>query len=99
MPGYGPRLVLLNGVPLDAPLPGTTILFMNNDQPGVIGQIGTILGKHGINIANFALGPQRNRRRRGRQCRRTRRREDRRERDEGNPRAEAGEERLAGSGV
>jgi D-3-phosphoglycerate dehydrogenase len=29
---------------------------MNNDQPGVIGQIGTILGKHNINIANFALG-------------------------------------------
>ena len=29
---------------------------MNNDQPGVIGQIGTILGKHDINIANFALG-------------------------------------------
>jgi D-3-phosphoglycerate dehydrogenase len=56
VPGYGPRLVLLNGVPLEAPLPGTTILFMNNDQPGVIGEIGTILGKHGINIANFALG-------------------------------------------
>ncbi len=56
VPGYGPRLVLLNGVPLEAPLPGTTILFMNNDQPGVIGEIGTILGKHGVNIANFALG-------------------------------------------
>jgi len=56
VPGYGPRLVLLNGVPIDAQLPGTTILFMNNDQPGVIGQIGTILGKHNINIANFALG-------------------------------------------
>src|SRR6185436_12481840 len=56
VPGHGPRLVLLNGVPLEAQLPGTTILFMNNDQPGVIGQIGTILGKHEINIANFALG-------------------------------------------
>ena len=56
VPGFGPRLVLLNGVPIDAQLPGTTILFMNNDQPGVIGQIGTILGKHDINIANFALG-------------------------------------------
>jgi D-3-phosphoglycerate dehydrogenase len=56
VPGFGPRLVLLNGVPIDAQLPGTTILFMNNDQPGVIGQIGTILGKHNINIANFALG-------------------------------------------
>lgn len=56
VPGFGPRLVLLNGVPLEASLKGTTILFMNNDEPGVIGQIGTILGKHGVNIANFALG-------------------------------------------
>ncbi|MBY0495420.1 MAG: phosphoglycerate dehydrogenase [Cyanobacteria bacterium] len=56
VPGFGPRLVLLNGVPIDAELPGTTILFMNNDQPGVIGQIGTILGQNHINIANFALG-------------------------------------------
>ena len=56
VPGHGPRLVLVNGVPLEAQLPGTTILFMNNDQPGVIGEIGTLLGKHQINIANFALG-------------------------------------------
>jgi D-3-phosphoglycerate dehydrogenase / 2-oxoglutarate reductase len=28
----------------------------NQDQPGVIGEIGTILGRHGINIASFALG-------------------------------------------
>jgi len=56
VPGFGPRLVLLNGVPLEASLSGTTILFMNNDEPGVIGHIGTILGKHRINIANFALG-------------------------------------------
>lgn len=52
----GPRLVLLNGVPVDAPLAGTLILIANNDQPGVIGEVGTILGRHGINIANFALG-------------------------------------------
>jgi D-3-phosphoglycerate dehydrogenase len=28
----------------------------NQDVPGVIGKVGTILGKHGINIANFSLG-------------------------------------------
>jgi D-3-phosphoglycerate dehydrogenase len=56
VPGHGPRLVLLNGVPLEAQLPGTTILFMNKDQPGVVGEIGTLLGKYQINIANFALG-------------------------------------------
>jgi D-3-phosphoglycerate dehydrogenase len=56
LPGHGPRLVLLDGVPLEAPLAGTILLFENRDQPGVVGQLGTILGKHGVNIANFALG-------------------------------------------
>ncbi len=50
------RLILLNGVPVEAPLTGTLLLLANHDQPGVIGEVGTILGKHGINIANFALG-------------------------------------------
>ena len=51
-----PRLVLLNGVPVEAPLSGTLLLISNNDQPGVIGEVGTILGRQGVNIANFALG-------------------------------------------
>ncbi len=51
-----PRLVLLNGVPVDAPLGGTLLLIANHDQPGVIGEIGTLLARHGVNIANFALG-------------------------------------------
>ncbi|HXG88383.1 MAG TPA: phosphoglycerate dehydrogenase [Vicinamibacterales bacterium] len=50
------RLVSLNGVQVDAPLDGSLLLMVNNDKPGVIGAVGTILGKHGINIANFALG-------------------------------------------
>ena len=50
------RLVLLNGVAIEAPLDGTMLLMMNNDQPGVIGAVGTILGRRGINIASFALG-------------------------------------------
>jgi D-3-phosphoglycerate dehydrogenase len=52
----GPRLVLVDGVPVEAPLEGAQIIVKNNDQPGVIGAVGTVLGKHGINIANFALG-------------------------------------------
>ncbi len=51
-----PRLVLLNGVHVDAPLGGALLLISNHDQPGVIGEVGTILGRHGVNIANFALG-------------------------------------------
>jgi D-3-phosphoglycerate dehydrogenase / 2-oxoglutarate reductase len=52
----GPRLVLVDGVPVEAPLQGTQIIIKNNDQPGVIGAVGTVLGRHGVNIANFALG-------------------------------------------
>jgi len=55
-----PRLVLLNGVQVDAPLDGSMLLLMNNDKPGVIGAVGSILGRHGINIANFALGRSEN---------------------------------------
>ena len=51
-----PRLVLLDGVRVDAPLAGELILIWNRDQPGVIGEIGTRLGRHGINIGNFSLG-------------------------------------------
>ena len=32
------------------------IVIRNRDVPGVIGKIGTILGDHSLNIANFALG-------------------------------------------
>ena len=54
--GSSARLVLLNGVPLEAPLGGTLILLANHDKPGVIGEVGTILGRLGINIANITLG-------------------------------------------
>lgn len=52
----GPRLVLVDGVPVEAPLEGTQIIIKNNDEPGVIGAVGTVLGKKRVNIANFALG-------------------------------------------
>jgi D-3-phosphoglycerate dehydrogenase len=51
-----PRLVSVRGVNVEAPLAGTLLIISNQDQPGVIGEVGTILGSHGVNIANFALG-------------------------------------------
>ena len=51
-----PRLVQVDGIGVEAPLDGTMIVIRNTDQPGVIGEIGTSLGRHGVNIANFALG-------------------------------------------
>jgi D-3-phosphoglycerate dehydrogenase len=51
-----PRLVSVRGVDVEAPLGGTMLIIANQDQPGVIGEVGTILGRHGVNIASFALG-------------------------------------------
>ena len=51
-----PRLVRVDGIAVEAPLAGTMIVMCNDDTPGVIGNIGTILGRHNVNIANFALG-------------------------------------------
>jgi D-3-phosphoglycerate dehydrogenase len=50
------RLVLIDGVPVESPLEGTLLVINNNDQPGVIGEVGSLLGRHKVNIANFALG-------------------------------------------
>jgi D-3-phosphoglycerate dehydrogenase len=51
-----PRLVLVDGVAVESPLEGTLLIIKNNDQPGVIGDVGTLLGRHEVNIASFALG-------------------------------------------
>ena len=37
----------MDGVEIEVPLEGTLILIKNEDQPGVIGEVGTILGKAG----------------------------------------------------
>jgi D-3-phosphoglycerate dehydrogenase len=51
-----PRLVVLDGYELEAFLGGTTLVMLNDDQPGVIGAVGTILGKRGTNISRMQLG-------------------------------------------
>jgi D-3-phosphoglycerate dehydrogenase len=54
--GTSPRVLTIDGIELEAPLEGTILFLRNRDEPGVIGQIGTLLGKQGVNIATFALG-------------------------------------------
>ena len=54
--GNSPRLLAYDGIDIEAPLNGTLVAIRNHDVPGVVGRIGTILGEHQINIANFALG-------------------------------------------
>ena len=52
----GARLILLDGVEIEADLEGSHIVIRNLDEPGVIGTVGSILGKAQVNIARFALG-------------------------------------------
>lgn len=51
-----PRLLQIDAIYCEAPLSGHLVFMMNKDVPGVIGHVGTVLGRHGINIANFSLG-------------------------------------------
>jgi D-3-phosphoglycerate dehydrogenase / 2-oxoglutarate reductase len=57
--GEQPRLLEFDGIDVEAPLEGNLLVCRNLDVPGVIGKIGTTLGEHGLNIANFALGRDR----------------------------------------
>jgi len=50
------RVVDIDGYTLDLEPKGNMILFKNSDKPGVIGDVGGIIAKYGINIADFRLG-------------------------------------------
>lgn len=54
--GAALRILAVDEIEIEAPLQGTLILLRNRDVPGVIGQIGTLLGSRNINVASFALG-------------------------------------------
>ena len=51
-----PRLVEVDGVPIEASPSGHLLFFRNQDVPGVVGKIGTILGRARVNIAGIHLG-------------------------------------------
>lgn len=51
-----PRIVQVSSYRFEADPTGTVLLMMNNDVPGVIGMVGTVLGDFGINIAEWRLG-------------------------------------------
>jgi glycine cleavage system regulatory protein len=44
---------------LEAVPEGHMLVIRNDDQPGVVGRIGTFLGEHGINIAQLYLSRNR----------------------------------------
>ncbi len=51
-----PRIVNIDGYPLEVVPHGNMIFFTNNDKPGVIGGIGSVLGRCNVNIAGMHLG-------------------------------------------
>jgi D-3-phosphoglycerate dehydrogenase len=51
-----PRLLRVDEIDVEAPLEGNLIYLRNRDVPGVVGRVGTTLGRHQINIARFSLG-------------------------------------------
>jgi D-3-phosphoglycerate dehydrogenase len=54
-----PRFVAIDGFSLEAVPQGFMLVFANQDVPGVVGRIGTLCGRYGINIAGMQLGRER----------------------------------------
>ena len=50
------RIVEVQSIPVEADFPETLLYLRNYDKPGFIGDLGTLCGRHGINIATFHLG-------------------------------------------
>jgi D-3-phosphoglycerate dehydrogenase len=51
-----PRLLQVDGIQCEAALAGHLTYMKNQDVPGVIGHVGTVMGRNRVNIANFSLG-------------------------------------------
>ncbi len=51
-----PRLVRLDEYSFDADPAGHMLFYLNDDVPGIIGQIGTAIGSHSVNIAQMSCG-------------------------------------------
>jgi D-3-phosphoglycerate dehydrogenase len=51
-----PHLVGLDGYALDAVMQGHVVIMRNLDRPGVIGAVGTLLGRRSINVNRMQVG-------------------------------------------
>ena len=51
-----PRFIQIKGINIDAEVGADMLYTTNKDVPGIIGTLGSTLGKNGVNIANFTLG-------------------------------------------
>ncbi|MDP0497037.1 MAG: phosphoglycerate dehydrogenase [Verrucomicrobiota bacterium JB024] len=50
-----PRIVTIDGHGVEVNTKGILLVFKNNDVPGIVGFLGTELGKDGVNIANMSM--------------------------------------------
>lgn len=50
-----PRIVRVFSQPVELNLEGIFLLLNNKDRPGIVGYLGTLFGKHGVNIASMSL--------------------------------------------
>jgi D-3-phosphoglycerate dehydrogenase len=55
-PRSEPRIVMVDDHATDVPPARHMLVVRNDDTPGMIGKVGTILGEAGVNISNMALG-------------------------------------------
>ncbi len=51
-----PRIVQVKGIKLEAELAKHMLYLTNEDKPGLIGALGSLLGNNGVNVATFHLG-------------------------------------------
>jgi len=54
--GDKPRIIEIKGIRIEAELGRHMLYTTNEDKPGFIGRLGTLLGESGVNIATFHLG-------------------------------------------
>jgi D-3-phosphoglycerate dehydrogenase / 2-oxoglutarate reductase len=50
-----PRIVRLNGTPVEIEPQGVVFLMTNRDRAGIVGEIGSLMARHNVNIANMTL--------------------------------------------
>jgi D-3-phosphoglycerate dehydrogenase len=50
-----PRIVDINGRDVEVAAEGKLLVLENVDQPGMVGAVGTLIGKDGVNIAELSL--------------------------------------------
>ncbi|HZQ46156.1 MAG TPA: ACT domain-containing protein, partial [Verrucomicrobiae bacterium] len=52
---HQPRIVRINSQPVEIVPEGVLFIMTNKDRPGIVGYLGTLMGRHNVNIASMSL--------------------------------------------